>query len=166
MLRPLVVCGLVVALGGCFQPMKASEGHLDRSAVPPPAASIPTPVQTLPALPLPKPKPPLETFSVTVHNVPAQDLLFALARDAKLNVDIHPGITGNVTLNALDQTLPQLLERISKQIDMRYELDGPNLVVMPDTPFLRIYKVDYVNMQRETRGTVSVSGNILSTAAS
>jgi len=146
--------------------MKASDGHLDRTAAPPPAASIPAPVQTLPALPLPKPKPPLETFSVTVHNVPAQDLLFALARDAKLNVDIHPGITGAVTLNALDQTLPQLLERISKQIDMRYELDGPNLVVMPDTPFLRIYKIDYVNMQREARGTVSISGNILSTSAS
>src|SRR5690606_15057673 len=111
------------------------------------------------------PKPPLETFSVTVHNVPAQDLLFALARDAKLNVDIHPGITGTVTLNAIDQTLPQLLERISKQVDMRYELDGPNLVVMPDTPYLRIYRIDYVNMQREARGSVSISGNILSASA-
>lgn len=145
--------------------MKASDGHLDRTAVPPPVASIPAPVQTLPALPLPKPKPPLETFSVTVHNVPAQDLLFALARDAKLNVDVHPGISGTVTLNALDQTMPQLLERISKQIDMRYELDGPNLVIMPDTPFLRIYKVDYVNMQREMEGKISASGQISSTSS-
>ncbi len=55
------------------------------------------------------------------------DLLFALARDAKLNVDIHPGITGYVSLNAIDQTLPQLLTRIAKQVDMRFELDGPNL---------------------------------------
>ena len=58
---------------------------------------------------------------------------FVLARDAKLNVDIHEGISGNVTLNAIDQTLPQLLSRIAKQVDMRFELDGPNLV-MPDPP--------------------------------
>jgi hypothetical protein len=42
-------------------------------------------------------------------------ICFALARDAKLNVDIHPGITGLVTLNAIDQTLPQLLTRIANR---------------------------------------------------
>jgi general secretion pathway protein D len=67
---------------------------------------------------------PPETYTVVVTNVPAQDLLFALARDARLNVDIHPGITGLVTLNAVDQTLPQLLARIARQIEIRYEIDG------------------------------------------
>jgi general secretion pathway protein D len=89
-----------------------------------------------------------------------RDLLFALARDAKVNVDIHPGISGNVTLNAIDQTLPQLLTRIAKQVDMRFELDGPNLAVMPDSPFLKHYKVDYVNMARNVTGTVSANTQI------
>jgi general secretion pathway protein D len=80
-----------------------------------------------------------------------QDLLFALARDARINVDIHPGIAGSVTLNAIDQTLPALLERISKQVDMRYELDGPNLLVMRDSPFLRTYKVDFVSASRNVK---------------
>jgi general secretion pathway protein D len=106
-----------------------------------------------------------ETYSVVVNNVNVRELLFALARDAKVNVDIHPGITGTVTLNAIDQTLPQLLNRIARQVDMRYELDGPNLVVMPDSPYLRIYKIDYVNMDRQTTGTVSVAGNIVSSTA-
>jgi general secretion pathway protein D len=52
---------------------------------------------------------------VVVNNVPVHDLVFALARDAKLNVDIYPGLNGLVTLNAIDQTLPQLLARIAKQ---------------------------------------------------
>ena len=88
------------------------------------------------------------------------DLLFALARDARINVDIHPGINGYVTLNAIDQTLPQLLNRIAKQVDMRFEIDGPNLTVMPDTPFLRNYPVDYVNMSRDTTGSVSVTSQL------
>ena len=95
-------------------------------------------MQVAPLLPKPKPAARLETYSVVVNNVRVQDLLFALARDAKLNVDIHSDITGTVTLNAIDQTLPQLLARIARQVDMRYEIDGQNLTVMRDTPFLRV----------------------------
>lgn len=97
-----------------------------------------------------------------VNNVKAQDLLFALARDAKINVNVHPGINGTVTLNAIDQTLPQLLTRIAKQVDIRLELDGPNLSVMPDTPFLRTYPIDYVNMARDTSISMSVNSQVSS----
>ena len=136
--------------------MKPSAGHVE-AAAPAPASEIPEPVRITPILPKPKPAARPETYSVVVNNVKVQELLFALARDAKLNVDIHSGITGSVTLNAINQTLPQLLERISKQVDMRYEIDGPNLAVMPDTPYLRIYKIDYVNMDRDTTSTVGTS---------
>ncbi len=159
MVKKLLVCGLGIALAGCFQPMKPSDGHL-KDQPGPPAASIPPPVQAVPAPPKPKPTVRPETYSVVVDRINVHEVLFALARDAKLNVDIHPGITGTVTLNAIDQTLPQLLNRISKQVDMRYEVDGPNLAVMPDSPYLRIYKIDYVNMQRSTSGQLSVAGNI------
>ncbi len=106
-------------------------------------------------LPPPKPSSKVETYSLIVTNVPAPEILFALARDAKINLDINPGIQGNVTLNAIKQTLPQILNRISKQVDMRYELDNGNLIVMPDSPYLKIYKIDYVNMNRDSDGGIS-----------
>lgn len=149
-------------LGSCgTQPVTPSAGHIKDE--PRPVGNIPKPVQQ--AAPLSQPKPALkaETYSVVVNNVPVQELLFALARDAKVNVDIHPGIEGAVTLNALSQTLPQLLTRIAKQVDMRYELDGPNLVVMPDAPFLRNYKVDYLNMSRDAASNVSIATQISTT---
>ncbi|MCX8085382.1 MAG: pilus (MSHA type) biogenesis protein MshL [Rhodocyclaceae bacterium] len=142
------------------------EGHLRAEKVGAGGtAPIPAPVQQLATVPKPKPQPKAETYSVVVNNVKVHELLFALARDAKLNVDIHPGIEGTVTMNAIDQTLPQLLTRIAKQVDMRWEIDGPNLIVMPDTPYLRTYKVDYVNMSRDTSGSVSVTTQIASTGA-
>ena len=150
-------CLLVSACG--IQPMKPSPGHV-QAAAPEPAGEIPEPVRITPILPKPKPAARPETYSVVVNNVKAQELLFALARDAKLNVDIHSGIVGSVTLNAIDQTLHQLLARIAKQVDMRYELDGPNLAVMPDTPYLRGYKIDYVNMQRDTESKVGTSTQV------
>ncbi len=152
--------GLLLSLAACSTaPVAPSSGHLQQADVTVPAdtSAIPQPVQNSVALPRPKAAPKTETYSVVVQNVSAQELLFALARDAKLNVDVHPGINGTVTLNAIDQSLQQLLTRISKQVDMRWELDGPNLIVMPDTPFLRTYTIDYVNMSRDT--TVSTSVN-------
>ena len=140
------------------QPLKPGDSHLREQ--PSVAGTIPQPVQITPMLPQPKPAARPETYSVVVSNVRVQELLFALARDARLNVDIHPDIVGTVTLNAIDQTLPQLLTRIARQVDMRYEIDGQNLVVMRDTPFLRVYRVDYVNMARDSRSIATVSTQV------
>ena len=144
-------CTALTALQGCgLTPVKPAEMHL-RAEAAPLEATIPAPVHAAPVLPPPRPAPPPETYTVVVTNVRAQDLLFALARDARLNVDIHPGISGLVTLNAIDQTLPQLLSRIARQIDIRYEIDGPNLIVLRDTPFLRTYRIEYVSASRNVR---------------
>jgi len=147
-------------------PQPPSAGHLRAEGQVATNPDIPPPVAATVMLARPKAAAKAEAYSVSVRNIPVQDLLFALARDAKLNVDVHPGINGIVTINAIDQTLQQILARIAKQVDMRWELDGPNLVVMPDSPFLRNYKVDYVNMARDVSGTVSINTSIASTSSS
>ena len=141
-----------------------SDGHLRAESAVKTPGTIPQPVQNIAALPRPRAAVKAETYSVVVNNVRVQDLLFALARDAKINVDIHPGINGYITLNAIDQTLPQLLSRIAKQVDMRYELDGPNLAVMPDSPYLKSYQIDYINISRDVTGTVSTNTQISTSA--
>src|SRR6266704_912309 len=159
-LRRISLAGVLLALGACSHaPIQPSDTHL-RAEGPAPSGTVPAPVQISTILPKPKPTQRPETYSVVVNGVRVQELLFALARDAKLNIDVHPGITGTVTLNAIEQTLPQLLSRISKQVDMRWELDGPNLIVMPDSPYLHTYRIDYVNMERLATGTVGVSSQI------
>ncbi|MFZ6843880.1 type II secretion system protein GspD [Undibacterium sp. RuTC16W] len=160
MTKYTVFCCLLLSACGT-QPVIPSPAHIKETARP--SGTIPEPVRQSATLSAPKPTPKVETYSVAVYKVGVQSLLFALARDAKLNVDIHPGIEGEVTLNALDQTLPQLLTRIAKQVDMRFELDGPNLVVLPDVPFLRNYKIDYVNVARDTSSKVSIATQISTT---
>jgi MSHA biogenesis protein MshL len=165
-LRRVALAVLALALGGCAHaPTQQSATHLkaDEEA---PSGTVPAPVEISTVLPQPRPTLRPETYTVVVNGVKVQELLFALARDAKLNVDIHSGITGAVTLNAIDQTLPQLLSRIARQVDMRWELQGPNLVVMPDSPYLHIYRIDYVNMERLTAGATGVSSQIGSISGS
>ena len=163
MTKRLLMAGVALLLGCTAPPiMKQSDTHIVSEA-PATTGSIPAPVPFSPFLPKPKQIQKPETYSVVVNGVKVSELLFALARDAKLNVDIHNGISGTVTMNAIDQTLPQLLTRISKQVDMRWEFDPPNLIVMPDSPFLRIYKIDYVNIERTSTGTVGISSQISGT---
>ena len=159
----------VAALTACggLPPVKVQDAHIHaEEAAPGVQGTIPPPVQIAPVLPKPRATVRAETYSVVVNNVRVQELLFALARDAKLNVDVHPNVTGNVTLNAIDQTLPQLLTRIARQVDMRYEVDGPNLIVMRDTPFLRNYRIDYLNMSRVSTSQLGVSSQVAAAQAS
>ena len=159
-MRRISLAAFAFALGGCAHtPIEQSATHL-KPAEPAPSGSIPAPVQFSTVLPEPKPTLRPETYTVVVNGVRVQELLFALARDAKLNVDIHSGITGTVTLNAIDQTLPQLLSRIARQVDMRWELDGPNLAVMPDSPYLHIYGSTTSAWARLVAGAVGVSSQI------
>ncbi len=167
--RPAIIrlapLALVLTLAGCVSwhsTTAPSEGHIVAPAKP--AGDVPAPVKSTSfAVPPPKPtvKPP--TYSVVVNDVPVKELLQALARDTKQNIDIHPGLTGLVSLNAINETLPSILDRISKQINMRITRTGSTITVQPDTPYLKTYRVNYVNMVRDSDSRIGVSGSISGT---
>jgi len=96
---------------------------------------------------------------VVVSEVPVKELL-SLARDAKQNIDIHPGLQGLVGINAINETLPGILDRISKQVNMRFRLEGQTIIVSPGSALPENVQVDYVNVTRETTSTIGVSGLI------
>lgn len=154
-------CLAVLSLAACAtpSPQQGLRAHLHAEASPagdsiPPLVAVPLALPD--ALPIQK----TETYSVAVNNVPLTELLLGLARDGQMNLDIHPGVSGNVTLNAIDQTLPQLFERIARHTGSRFEIDGRNLRFLPDQAFLKHYKVDYMNVARKVNGTVATNMQI------
>lgn len=155
---------LVLSLAGCAAPptQEPSEGHLglERPSDAAEKAQIPEPVVQAPALPPPSDEEAEQTYTVIVNEVPVKELLFALARDARLNLDIYDDIEGLITINAIDQTLPQILQRISRQSNIRYRIEGDTLTVSADTPYLKTYKVGYVNQSRESIGQIELSTQI------
>ncbi|MDO9567926.1 MAG: type II and III secretion system protein [Hydrogenophaga sp.] len=149
-----------LAVSACAAPPREPGlGHLRPDAQP---QGKPPELVDAPLLP-PQPRPgrtKAEVYSVSVHNLAIRDLLFALARDARLNLDVHPDLAGTVSINAIDQTITEILDRAAMQVDMRYEVEGRNLFVMPDAPVLRHYRVDYPNVSREARSSVSASSSV------
>lgn len=158
-LRPLVLL-LALGLTACASNAPApGAGHLRPQAA---AQGQPPALVDAPLLPPPPStaRAKADVFSVSVHNVDIRSLLFAIARDARLNLDVHPDLAGTVSMNAIDQTLPEILDRAARQVNMRYEMEGRNLFVMPDAPVLRHYRVDYLNVAREARSEIGASTSI------
>ena len=163
-MKKLVLLTALAVLGGCAsfmedrdeRLMEPSQAHIGSDPVPVADPEIPPVVRQVPIIAAPEPAEPMQTFTVVATDLPASELLFALARDARLNLDIDPRIDGRVSINAINQTLPQILKRVSRQVSLRYYLDGPNLVVEVDRPFTRVYRIDYLNMSRTTESSVGI----------
>jgi MSHA type pilus biogenesis protein MshL len=167
-LTALALSGLALA-SGCtpLQTFDTSPNHIQQpvqtaaSIAPPPA-----PVKAAPTLTPPRLSAPVPTYTVVVNDVPVKDLLFSIARDTQYNIDLFPGITGRVSLNAVNEPLPSILDRIARQADLRYETNGKTISVMPDTPYPKTYRVNYVNVSRNTTSSVGVAAQIASTGSS
>ncbi len=161
--RLTLLAGMVL-MSGCVPPrtFDTSPGHITRP-VQAAAGMPPAPVKAAPVLPAPKPTAPVPTYTVVVNDVPVKDLLFSIARDTQYNIDLHPGISGRVSLNAVQEPLPAILERIARQADLRYEMNGRTVSIMPDSPYVKTYTVNYVNVARNTTSSVGVAAQIAST---
>lgn len=166
---PAFAVAVVIAVGGgctAYRPyIPESEGHIEKAKAEAPASKdIPAPARVSTFVPPPKPAPKPQTYTVVVNEVPVKDLLLALARDTKQNIDIHAGLTGLVSLNAINETLPAILERVSKQVNMRYRTEGNTIIVSPDVSYVKTYRIGYVNMVRDTTSTIGVVGEIVASA--
>jgi len=158
----LVVCFSALVCWGCASPrtIPAPEGHLSLEPDTPPAlpSEIPATLPPQPFVPPPDRQP--ARYSVTVSELPVKELLLALSQETDENIDIHPALQGIVSLNAVNQSLTAILDRLAEQVNLRYRIAADTVFVSPDLPHLRTYRVDYVNLARDTSSTISVSGQI------
>ena len=155
----------LIWVAGCTPPkhIETSPNHIQQAPVAASPASLPTPVKAAPTLSPPQFTPRVPTYTVVVNDVPVKDLLFSIARDTQYNIDLHPGISGRVSLNAVNEPLPSILDRIARQANLRYELNGKTVSIMPDSPFVKTYSVNYVNVARLATSSVGVAAQIAST---
>lgn len=181
-IRVLILTLAILALAACTHQSSVlpSEGHINTKhdqeltasqqdgyvPIAEPAVTNPSPPSPPPSLTEIPTTQKQHTYSVVVNEVSVKEVLFALVRDSKINADISPLIQGQVTMNAVNQTLPVILERLAKQVDLTYHMDGDVLYIGPDQPELRLYQIDYVNMARDTKGFIGSATEISSTGQS
>ncbi len=153
-----------ILFSGCAAPGNVgfSSGHLIVDEVVAPVL----PVDIDPPVPLeaePEERVPAPVYTVVVKAVPVVDLLFSLARDAGLELDMQAASDKRVTLNAVERPLREILSRVSEQVNLRFQLRGNNLIIQDDTQYWHNYRVDYVNITRSSEGEVGVATQIATT---
>jgi MSHA type pilus biogenesis protein MshL len=97
----------------------------------------------------------LVSLAVT-EDVPLKDVLIELSRLADIDMEIDPGITGGIILRVKDKPFNEVIERVVNLGNLRYYVKNGVMRVERDTPYLVNYKVDFLNLTRETSGTSTV----------
>ena len=152
-----------VALSGCGAPEYEfdSDFHITKERVseetPSSAESIPDLIGSTAELPELSYQGSGETYTVIVDEVSVRQVLRSLADSAQLNLDIDPTIDGLLTINAYEQTIPQLLARIQKQVAIRYEQIGNTIIVLPDDYYIKQYLMNYPGLSRTYTATAEGS---------
>ncbi|MDE1151897.1 MAG: type II and III secretion system family protein [Micavibrio sp.] len=139
--------------------------------VPTPAMPTATPdfqsvVSTPEDLKLPTP---LVTVSVN-QTVSLRDLMYQLAQQADVDIEMDPQIHGSLIFTAKDRPFDQVVDRICDMAGLRYNYKNNVLRVELDRPFMKTYNVEFLNFERKgsssvtTTSTSSSSGVTNSTA--
>ncbi|RLA09973.1 MAG: pilus (MSHA type) biogenesis protein MshL [Gammaproteobacteria bacterium] len=129
-----------------------------------PGSAIPAPITGLPAG-VPVELTEQQFFTLVVTNVAVEEVLFALARDAGLNIDIRTNVSGSITMNVIDQPLDLILDRIAAQAGLRFLHQRNSLVVEADKPYRHTYKIDYINMDRAVTHEIAISTRVATSGA-
>lgn len=125
--------------------------------------------QTKPQLVLPKfnpaaiiqsPSPLDRQFSVAVRRVPVRTILYSLAKDAGVQLDLHPIPNRRVTLVLRQVPLRVILDKLSRQAGIAYEYKNGVLTILKDEPVWKSYQIDYVNIAKKVQGSVSLNMSV------
>jgi MSHA biogenesis protein MshL len=74
---------------------------------------------------LPKARPALEErFNVAFNNVPAQQFFRSIVAGTRYNILVHPDVSGSITANLKDVTLPETLDAVREMYGYDYKIEG------------------------------------------
>lgn len=96
---------------------------------------------------------PLVSISVN-QTVPLRDVLFELAKEANYEIELDPRIRGSIIFTAKERPFDWVIDRISDIAGLRYNFKDDILRVEVDTPYNKLYKIDYLSFVRQNQGDI------------
>jgi len=102
-----------------------------------------------------------ERFDISVNAVAADQFFLSLVDGTDYNMVIHPEVTGLVTLNLRNVTIPEVLEAARDVYGYEFISTAYGFQVLPGRLRARIYQINYLNIERSGSSQTSVSSGSL-----
>lgn len=104
---------------------------------------------------------PLVSLSVN-QSIPLRDVLFELAQQAEYDLELDPNIRGSIIFTARNRPFDKVVKRIAEIAGLRYKFEDDVLRVEVDSPYSKLYKIDYLSYVRTTSGGIRNDVNVVS----
>ena len=100
-------------------------------------------------------------FDVEVANAPAAAFFRGLADGSPYNLAVHPDVSGNITLKLSHVTVPETLAVVRDTYGYDFRPMATGFLVLPATVQLRMFQVNYLDLQRNGVSRTRVSSGQL-----
>jgi len=100
-------------------------------------------------------------FDIIVNAVAADQFFLSLVDGTDYNMVIHPEVTGSITLNLRNVSIPDVLEAARDVYGFEFISTAYGFQVLPGRLSARIYQINYLNVERTGSSTTLVSSGSL-----
>jgi MSHA biogenesis protein MshL len=96
-------------------------------------------------------------FNISVHEVEAREFFMSLVVDSQENMIVHPEVSGLISLELKNVTIPQVLSAVQKVYGYDYAKTDVGYIIYPASLQTKIFKIDRIDLLREGTSSTRVS---------
>ena len=105
-------------------------------------------------------------FDLVVNNAPAAQVFLQLAQGTAYNMLVSPDVSGTLTVNLKDTTVPDALDTLRELFGYEYRITGNRVFIYPNTVQTRLFKINYLPGRRQGTSDIRVSSSAITQGSS
>lgn len=115
--------------------------------------------------PVARPRPVEPRFNLTVNNAKAAEVFMGMVTGTPYSMLVHPDVSGTLTLNLKNVTVPEAMEAVRALYGYEYEVQGMRIIVPSPAMQTRVYHLNALAMQRKGLSDMRVVSGSVSLAS-